>query len=128
MRDREHLMIGGQRTQRVTDLLTDATADARIDLVEDQCRYTLLRCLRARQRQHDPRQLATTRDSRQRPRVVTRIQCDAKLDIFVAGRSRFITRWQCHEKTPFRQPERRQQRRHRLGQMLRRAATRSSEC
>jgi len=53
MCDRKHLVPSRELPERITYLLTDATTDAGIDLVEDERRDTPVGGLGACQRKHD---------------------------------------------------------------------------
>jgi hypothetical protein len=63
-----------------------ASADADVDLVEDQRRPRLGPRQDCLQGQRDARQLATRGDARHRPRLIPRVGRDQELDVVDAGR------------------------------------------
>ena len=85
MGDAQHLMLGAQLREQRADAIGRATADARIDLVEDQHAAGLGAAQRVLQRQEDARQLATRRYATQRARRLARIRRETKLGLLRAA-------------------------------------------
>src|SRR5438093_2323668 len=104
VRDAQYLEGGTQRSQRAADDVGDATADAGIDLVEDQSGGRRARraiggvaepvARRRRQRfdrEHDSRQLPARHDARERTEILAGVRRHEKLRVVdaVAGPGRF---------------------------------------
>src|SRR5712691_816129 len=74
VRDAQDLEPLPQRLQSRTDDVSDAAADTGIDLVEDQRLAWRVFGRQRLQRQHNPRELATGDDARQRPEILARVR------------------------------------------------------
>ncbi|MNT58863.1 hypothetical protein D3C72_1963270 [compost metagenome] len=81
MCDGEHLAGGRQLVQLVGDRLRCASADPRIDFVEDQHRDVFMSGKNALHRQHDPGQLAAGGDFAERAQRFARIGRDHELGV-----------------------------------------------
>ena len=74
MRDGEDLVAAGHAAHGLADLQPDASADAGVDLVEDERGHARQTREDGLQRQHDTRQLAARGDARQRTRLVSHVE------------------------------------------------------
>ncbi len=84
VRDREHLVVGGDAPHRLADHEPDAAADPGVDLVEHEGGHPVEPGEDRLEREHHARQLAPRRGAGQRPRVVPEVERDAELDVLRA--------------------------------------------
>jgi len=87
MSDREHLMVSGDATHRLSNHQTDPSANARVHFVEDERWHAIESCENRLQRQHHAGKLATRGDARERALLMADVQRHAELDVFGAARS-----------------------------------------
>ena len=92
MGDREHLMVARHAAHRLAHLKPDASADARVHLVEDQRRHAIEPRENGLERQHDARQLTARRDTREWSLLVADVERHAKFHRLRAVRSNLAQR------------------------------------
>jgi hypothetical protein len=85
VRDAEHLVLARELPELLADHVPHATADALVQLVEDQDRRLVDGRQCALQRQHEAGELSAARDLRKRPRRLPQIGGHEELDAVDAG-------------------------------------------
>src|SRR5256885_3697745 len=105
MSNREPLMMRGDATHCLTDHEADASADARVYLVEDERRHMIEPREDRLQRQHDPRQLSPRRDAREGAFLMSNVERDTEFDVFRATWPGLGERLQTHRKMAVRHAE-----------------------
>ena len=106
MRDREYLMMLGDAAKGLAHLKTNASADPRVDLVEDEGRDSIEAGEYGFESQHHAGQLPTRCDLRQGTGIVPNVQGHPEFNILRARGLDRLPRSQTHREMPVGHPER----------------------